>query len=273
MQIIGHRGARGLWPENTLGGFSRAMNAGVKSFELDVGITKDKIVVVTHDPELNPDITRYKDGSWFWSEAIGFNQHRIQFRNYIDLHQYKIGQINPDSEYAKQFPNQQPIEEQHIPALADVLTLVCDRAAVTIEVKSFPDQPERTIPAFLFVQALKKVLDEVTAPWDDITISSFDWQIIDEVHAQIPGIPIAALTENTEKQNTSIMHRVKSFHAKIWSPEYTDLNQSLIDEAHSIGLKVVTWTVNDPASIELLEKMGVDGVITDYPCKFPDLTL
>lgn len=270
MQIIGHRGARGLWPENTLAGFSRAMKAGVKAFELDVGVTKDGIVVVTHDAELNPDITRYRDNEWLIPAEVPTDQ-RIYSKPLSDVQSFNVGFINQNSAYAKRFPHQQPIDGQHIPTLTEVLTLVCNRAAVTIEVKCFPDQPERTTFPYLFVEAVKNVLNNVTAPWDDITISSFDWRIIDEVHDQIPGIPTAILTEKIS--NYDIIHRVKHFRGNIWSPEYTDLNQSLVHEAHSLGLKVVTWTVNDPVMIESLEKIGVDGVITDYPCKFPDLTL
>lgn len=269
MQIIGHRGARGLWPENTLAGFQRAMNSGVKAFELDVNLTRDRVVVVTHDAQLNYEITQYRNGEWLMESDL----RSIRLTNYEDIRQYGVGQIRPNSNYAKTFPNQQEIVGQKIPTLSDVLTLVCDRAAVTIEVKSFDDDLEVIVAPQIFVDCLQQVIESVTTPWDDITISSFDWRVLEAVHEIMPGIPTAALTEKHNEQYIDVVAQVKNIGATTWSPEYTDLNQHLVDRAHSIGLKVVTWTVNDPKSIELLEKMGVDGVITDYPCKVSSLTL
>lgn len=253
MQIIGHRGARGMWPENTLAGFARAIDAGVKAFELDVNITADGVIVVHHDFEINPEIAR-RDGVY-----VTKAKPTIRDCEYKDICDLDVGQIQPDSKYAKRFPDQCSIDGQRIPLLADVLALACDQAQVTIEVKSTHGRANRW-----FVAELKQIIDN-TPPWQDIIVSSFDWQIIEYVHELIPGLPTAALSD--ESNSNALLQRVKALGVQIWSPEYHDVDNILVDEAHSLGLKVIPYTVNKIEHVEHMVKIGIDGIITDYPVK------
>src|SRR5579872_4555556 len=115
IDLQGHRGARGLYPENTLAGFAGALAIGVDALELDVAMTADDVVVVTHDPTLNPDITRTSDGAWLTQRGPRIRSLRID-----DLAHYDVGRIRPGSSYAALFPDQAPHDGARIPALSDV---------------------------------------------------------------------------------------------------------------------------------------------------------
>src|SRR5215475_13156002 len=134
--LIGHRGARGLFPENTVEGIAATLALGVKMIELDVAVTADDVVVVSHDPRLNPDLTRDRHGHWLSAEGSPIRQLRAE-----TLRDYDVGRINPGSAYAGLFPNQTPVDGARIPSLAEVLAL--DPLIVwAVELKTFPDQPD-----------------------------------------------------------------------------------------------------------------------------------
>src|SRR5262249_53068938 len=117
--LQGHRGARGLWPENTLGGFARTLALGVCGIELDCGLTRDDGLVVTHDPRLNPDCTRDARGRFL--DGAGAP---VRERSYAELREFDVGRLRPGSAYAARFPLQQPLDGERIPSLEDVLRLV-----------------------------------------------------------------------------------------------------------------------------------------------------
>ena len=132
IDLHGHRGARGLFPENTLVGFTGALAVGVDALELDVAVTADQVVVVTHDPRLNPDITRTRDGTWLAQAGPMISSLRVE-----DLRSYDVGRIRPDSRYAALYPDQKPHDGATIPTLADALR-IDPRANFNIELKTFP---------------------------------------------------------------------------------------------------------------------------------------
>src|SRR5579862_3661603 len=144
LDLQGHRGARALWPENTLAGFARAIDLGVSALELDCAVTRDGVVVVTHDPELNPDLTRDRDGVY-----LGAAGAPICSLSYAQLQEYDVGRLKPGTPYAARFPAQQPIDGERIPRLGDVLALVRERGRgrvrIALEVKTFPEQPELSL--------------------------------------------------------------------------------------------------------------------------------
>ena len=116
VELQGHRGARGLLPENTLPSFARALEIGVDTLELDVGVTRDGVVVIHHDRRLNPDIARGPDGQW-----VSAPTPTIFSLLYEELQRYDVGRIRPGSEYARRFPHQTPIDGTRIPRLAQLL--------------------------------------------------------------------------------------------------------------------------------------------------------
>jgi glycerophosphoryl diester phosphodiesterase len=283
--VQGHRGARGLWPENTLAGFAHAIELGVSAVELDCGVTRDGIVVVSHDPRLSAEHTRDAQGRFL--ETPGAPIWNLSF---AELQQYDIGRIRPGSPLASEFPEQQPVDGERIPRLADVLTLVRDRGRgqvrVNIEVKIFPEKPELTMAPEPFVELLKRDL-AATQTAALVYLQSFDWRVLQAVHREIPGVATAALTDQQPGEDTigigsatrspwiagldpaahgnSVPQLVKAIGAGTWAPEYRDLNAARVAEAHALGLRVVPWTVNESADMAELIRQGVDGIITDQP--------
>ena len=283
--LQGHRGARGLWPENTLGGFARTLELGVSGIELDCALTRDGILVVTHDPELNPDCTRDARGRFL--EAPG---SPIRALSYAQLEAYDVGRLRPGSGYAARFPAQQPLDGERIPRLEDVLTLVRARGAgrvrLALEIKTFPEQPELTATPAEFAAALRAVLGR-TETHTLVSILAFDWRVLAAAQRLMPEVPRAALTEQQSGEDTvrlaastpspwldgldprhydgSVPRLVKATGAAIWGPDFLDLAAESVHEAHALGLRVVPWTVNDSADMERLLGFGVDGMITDRP--------
>jgi glycerophosphoryl diester phosphodiesterase len=283
--LQGHRGARGLWPENTLAGFARAMELGVSALELDCAVTRDGVVVVSHDPELNPDCTRDARGLFLATAGPP-----IFTLTYAQLQSYDVGRLRPGGAYAARFPHQQPVDGERIPRLADVLTLVRTRGRarvrVAIEVKTFPEQPELTPAPEPFVQALR--LDvERTGTAALVAILAFDWRVLSAAQRLMPQVATAALSEQQPGEDTvrigsphpspwlggldpehfggSIVRLVNATGAGSWGPDYLDLDALLVEQAHALGLRVVPWTVNEPADMERLLAFNVDGMITDRP--------
>jgi glycerophosphoryl diester phosphodiesterase len=283
--LQGHRGARGLSPENTLAGFSRALAVGVSTLELDCGVTRDGIVVVSHDRLLSPDHTR--DAAGRFLDAPG---PAIVDLTYEELRQYDVGRIKPGSEYAAAFPEQQPVDGERIPRLADVFALVeqsGNRAVrFNIETKIDPAQPLQSVSALAFARALAAVIRDAGMA-SRTTVQSFDWRTLRLLGALAPEIGLVALTDQQPDEDTveigkpgasawlgeldvddhagSVPKLVQALGAKTWSPHARDLTPALVIEAHALGLAVVPWTVNDPKDMERAIAAGVDGLITDYP--------
>jgi len=283
--LQGHRGARGLAPENTLAGFARALAVGVTTLELDTGVTKDGVVVVSHDRVLNPDHTRDARG-----EFLAAPGPAIVDLTWAELGAYDVGRIRPGSELAAAFPEQQPVDGERIPRLADVFALV-ERSGnrdvrFNIETKIDPAHPEQTVSPLAFSRALAAAIQDAGMT-ERVTVQSFDWRTLRLLGALAPEIALVALTDQQEGEDTieagkpgasswlgeldvddhggSVPKLVAALGAKTWSPHARDLTPALVIEAHSLGLAVVPWTVNDPEDMEAAIALGIDGLITDYP--------
>ena len=283
--LQGHRGARGLAPENTLAGFTRALAVGVTTLELDTGVTKDGVVVVSHDRVLNPDHTRDAAGNF-----LAVPGPAIADLTHAELGAYDVGRIRPGSRLAAAFPEQVPVDGERIPRLADVFALVersGNRAVrFNIETKIDPAHPEQTVSPLAFARALEAVIRE-SGMTSRVTVQSFDWRTLRLLGALAPDIALVALTDQQEGEDTieagkpgpspwlgeldvddhggSVPKLVQALGAKTWSPHARDLTPALVIEAHSLGLAVVPWTVNEPADMERAVALGIDGLITDYP--------
>ena len=293
--LQGHRGARGLAPENTLPAFERALALGVDTLELDVGVTRDGVVVVGHDPVLNPDVARGPDGRWIEKKGPA-----ISALTFAELSRFDVGRLKPDTNYAKRFPEQVPVDGARHPRLADVFALVRaagnSRVRFNIETKISPLAPLETLPPGPFAH---KVIEEIRRAGMQrrATIQSFDWRTLQFVQKEAPEIATVYLSAQQRfldticagpkagapstpasecgaspwtagfqlAQHGSVPKMVRAAGGRIWSPEYRDIDAALLKEAHDLGLRVVVWTVNDPVQIARMLDLGVDGIISDRP--------
>ena len=284
LDLQGHRGARGLLPENTLPAFAQALAIGVTTLELDTAVTQDGVVVVSHDATLNPDITRGSDGQW-----LARNDIAIHTLTFAQLQQYDVGRIQPQSNYAQRFSMQQPIDGTHMPPLADVFALARRAGNSTvrfnIEIKISPEQPQHTLSPEAFARALIQLVRAEKLE-SRVTIQSFDWRTLQVVQLEAPQIAAVYLTVQQSWQDNiradevsspwtadfhvshhdgSVPRMVKAAGGVVWSPYFGDVTRDTVREAQQAGLKVVVWTVNEPRDIAHMIDFGVDGIISDYP--------
>jgi glycerophosphoryl diester phosphodiesterase len=258
IDLQGHRGARGLAPENTLPAFQRALEIGVTTLELDVGVTRDGVVVISHDTVLNPDHTR--DASGAFLDRPGPAIHAL---TWAELQAYDVGRLKPGTDYARGFPEQKPVDGTRIPRLADLFELVKrsgDRQVrFDIETKLNPSKPDETPSPEAFARAVVEEIRKAGMA-SRSTVQSFDWRTLHVVQKIAPEIPTAYLT-----RNNSVPKKIKADGGSIWSAYFGDLNAQLVKEAQALGLKVLAWTVNEPAMMAQIIDLGVDGLITDRP--------
>ena len=252
LDIQGHRGARGHLPENTLPGFARALELGATTLELDVGVTRDGVVVVHHDRALSPDIARGPDGAW-----IAAPGPLIKDLSYAQLQRYDVGRLRPGSEYARRFALQQPVDGARVPRLSEVLA---KPARFNIETKISAEAPHETLPPEPFARA---VIAEVRSAGAAArtTIQSFDWRTLKVVEREAPEIATAYLTD----RRNAAPQGVHAAGGRIWSPDFTTLTPDSLAAARRLGLKMIPWTVKETADIERLLYMRVAGIISDYP--------
>lgn len=279
--LQGHRGARGLAPENTLPSFQMALDLGVDTLECDMAITRDGVVVIYHDLRLNPDITRGPDGKWLDRPGP-----EISALTFDELQQYDVGRIKPGTDYARQFPEQRPLDGTRIPRLADLFDLVKKsrntRVNFDCETKLSPLERDATLPVEDFTR--RAIAEIRKAGMERRTmIQSFDWSSLQVVQKEAPEIRTMYLTSpRTLKPNYlkpspwlagfapeayggSVPRAVHAAGGKIWAPNQAFLTPALLAEARSLGLLVIPWTVNEPAMMVKLLDMGVDGIISDRP--------
>ena len=260
LDLQGHRGARGLAPENTLPAFAAALSVGVTTLELDVGVTRDGVVVVHHDRKLNPDLARGPDGQWI--APPGPEIHALA---YEELQRYDVGRLRPGSDYAKPLAAQQPMDGTRIPRLADLFALARkagnSEVRFNIETKLSPEAPQETLPPMAFARALIEEIRKAGVA-ARATIQSFDWRTLAVVQAEAPEIATVFLTG---ARFPDAPKRVRAAGGRIWSPYFLEVDQDRLKEARELGLRVVVWTVNEPAQIRAMLDLGVDGIISDRP--------
>ena len=275
IEIQGHRGARGLFPENTLEGFRDAMRIGVDVLELDVGITADSVVVVHHDEALNVDIARL-DGAPIEAPVP------LRTLSLPELARYDVGRLREGSAYAARFPEQAGRDGVRIPTLAAVLAMateLSDAVRFNVETKLTPDHPADTVDPETFAERVVATLRQGQA-LERSTVQSFDFRTLEHTHRLAPEVTTACLTSEGPHENTvtpawNAGRRLEDFDGSvprlvadvcgIWSPAFGDLDRTRVAEAHALGLRVIPWTVNEPADIVSMIDLEVDGIISDYP--------
>jgi glycerophosphoryl diester phosphodiesterase len=283
--LQGHRGARGLAPENTLAAFRRALEIGVTTVETDLAIVQGGTLVLSHDPLLNPDLTRGADGKWLTTAGPA-----IQSLSLAGIKAFDVGRINPDSRYAKQWPEQVAADGERIPTLSELVALTKamgkTQVRFNIETKLTPQRPqEAPDPTTFAIRVIETVRQEGIAA--RTTVQSFDWRSLTMVKRMAPELQTACLTIDSPNMNTvrpggdgaspwhdglkaadhggSLPRLVKAAGCGTWSMFWRNLTPDLAAEAKALGLKVVPWTVNDRGEMARLIDLGVDGLITDYP--------
>lgn len=284
LDLQGHRGARGLAPENTLPAFALALGLGVTTLELDIAITRDDVLVISHDPALNPDITRGPDGKFL--EARG---PVIRDLDYAELQRYDVGRLKPGTPHALRYPQQRAVDGTRIPRLTELFALVRKSSNGTvrfaIETKLTPFNAQETVAPEAFARAVVAAIREAGMA-DRSTVLSFDWRTLAVVQRQAPEIGTVYLSAQQPfldniaagqpagsawtngvqfKNHGSVAKMVHAAGGRIWSAFHGDLDAAKVEEAHALGLQVLAWTVNSPADIARALDLGVDGVVSDRP--------
>ena len=270
-QLQGHRGARGLFPENTIEGFRAAIALGVRWFELDVGVLRDGTVVVHHDLAPNPDVARLPGGNW-----LAVPGPLLRRMDWEELQDYDVGRLRPGSAYAARYAGQAAHDGARVPRLVDVLAL--DAGVVwNIELKLQPDRPDWSVGPEEMVERVLHAVDAArkAGAGERVTIQSFDWRAPRHVARVRPGIPRGWLTRAETVADPGLWwgvaeplplpEAVAAEGGGTWTPFHAELTPELLARAHGLGVAVIPWTVNEPRDMARLIGWGVDGLITDWP--------
>lgn len=289
-----HRGGRDVRPENTLYSYAYAIELGAISIECDMQLTKDGQIVMSHNPILNSDITRDENGNY-----IENNKYDIRLMTVDELKKFDVGVMDPNcGEYYDLHGKTQFTYDAKIPTLEELMQLIQSygdkNIVLNIETKSYPDPAsagyKNNADPKKFVEVFNNIVKKYDME-DRVVLQSFDWQTLIEMKKLNPNISTSALWQEQpswgrdseslrryEKKKSPWLggldikdyqgNPVKAAHAigaDIISPYYTEISKQDVDEAHSLGMKVVPWTVNNEKDMNMLLDMGVDGIISDKP--------
>ncbi|MCB6828555.1 glycerophosphodiester phosphodiesterase [Megamonas funiformis] len=289
-----HRGGRDVRPENTLYSYAYAIELGATSIECDMQLTKDGQIVMSHNPILNSDITRDENGNY-----IENNKYDIRLMTVDELKKFDVGVMDPNcGEYYDLHGKTQFTYDAKIPTLEELMQLIQSygdkNIVLNIETKSYPDPAsagyKNNADPKKFVEVFNNIVKKYDME-DRVVLQSFDWQTLIEMKKLNPNISTSALWQKQpswgrdseslrryEKKKSPWLggldikdyqgNPVKAAHAigaDIISPYYTEISKQDVDEAHSLGMKVVPWTVNNEKDMNMLLDMGVDGIISDKP--------
>ena len=246
IEVHGHRGARAVRPENTIPAFEYAIAQGVDVLELDMGVTKDGVLVVSHDSILRPPV------------CVGPKPQAVIFDSTLaELREFDCGVTkNPG------FPKQEPVPGTRIPTLDQVFSLASKGTfKFNIETKIDPKHPELAPPPDEFARRVLELIRKHKLE-KRIILQSFDFRTLHEMKKLAPEIQLSALISGPSKSYVEV---AKASGATIISPEYHSVTAELVKEAHDAHLKVVAWTANQPADWDRLILAGVDAIISDDP--------
>lgn len=298
-----HRGGRDARPENTLVSFAYAMELGVTTLEMDMQMTKDGQIVISHNPFMNHNLAKGIDGNY-----VANGKYDIRTMPLAKVKEFDVGTMNPaaGNYYEGHGKTQLSVPGTKMPTLEEVFELANaygnNTVLFNIETKSYPDQafpeaknnPEPAVFVKQFYEIVKKYHME-----ERVMLQSFDWRTLKEMKKLDPNITLVALTcEQPSWGPDSVCRQIgmpgaspwmagldidaykgdyvkaaKDIGADVISPYWEELTNELVAEAHTLGMKVVPWTVNDAAKMNMLIDMGVDGIITDKPWILRDILL
>lgn len=293
-----HRGGRDARPENTLYSFAYALEMGVTTLELDMQLTKDGRIVVSHNPFMNPNLAKGPDGKY-----VEAGKYDLRTMTLAEIRQFDIGTMNPAAGdyYASHGKTQLSCPGARIPTLEEVFELALsygnDKVYFNIETKSYADPAEPAYKNNPDPEAFVRAVDQIIRKYNmqnRVTLQSFDWRTLKIMRQIDPEITLVALSSeqpswgwvegcylklgdnkpspwlaglniNEKKYLGDYVKAAHDIGADVVSPYWEELSPQLVKEAHELGMKVVPWTVNSPKSMNMLIDMGVDGIITDKP--------
>lgn len=261
LDIQGHRGARGLMPENTIPAFKRAIDEGVTTLELDVVITKDKRVVVSHEPYMSSAICLKPNGEAV-KKGDDFNIYELTYA--------QVAEFDCGSRGNSRFPQQEKMVVKK-PLLSEMIKSAEAYAKTqglaplnyNIEIKSSPKGDGVSHPEVAEFSQLVKGVIEAQLPKSRYTLQSFDFRVLKYWNEHYPEVQLVALIENMNSIEKNL--EALGFIPEVYSPYYKLLNEKKVAELQEKGMKVIPWTVNTVKEMKDLVEMGVDGIITDYP--------
>ena len=299
-----HRGGRDARAENTLYAFAYAMELGVTTLEMDMQLTKDGRLVISHNPVMNWMLAKGPDGQYAPKQGAP----DIRTMTLVEVQQYDLGVMNPAAGgyYDLHGKTQIATPGAQMPTLEQVFELANaygnKKVIFNIETKSYAD-PEDPYYANspdpdVFVEKVYEVVKKYNMQ-NRVTIQSFDWRTLKAMKAIAPELTLVALSSEQPSWGKGGMYlrigekapsphlgglnindfkgdyvkAAKEIGADVVSPYFKELSPDLIDEAHALGMKVVPWTVNSPKDMEMLLAMGVDGIISDQPWVLRDVLI
>lgn len=261
--IQGHRGCRGLMPENTIPAFLKALELGVTTLELDLAVSADSVLLVSHEPWLNPEIASDLMGNRITEDAaMSFNLHKMTA---AEIQRYDVG-LQPHP----RFPEQQKIavSKPTLQAVTDSVSAYQQLHHLgdiyfNIEIKSLPEGDGIYHPEPLQFCTLVNDFIQNNNLEKLVYIQSFDARVLEAMHLLNPALKLSWLTENAPSLEWALNQL--TFTPNAYSPDYKSLTKSKIDTLHQKNIQVFAWTVNDTAIADTLKQWGIDGIITDYP--------
>ena len=280
IRIVGHRGARGLFPENSMFGFENILKMGVTLIELDVVFSKDKTPIITHDHTINPSTSRDVDGE-FVNENIKVSSLTVE-----QIKNYEIGRLDLDSDYGRRFPEQAQLDGIYMPTLQELFEKMqqpeFEQMRLMVEIKSEPNylsQDRENIASLVIKQIREANLS------NKVLLHSFDWLLLSEFKKKDPKITTSFLTKKgyqNESENyypsqvfmqdaagysNSVPEKISALGGSVWCPYFKDITRDRLLSARENNLIVVVWTLNELDDIDAMIELGVDAIVTDYPLR------
>jgi len=292
----GHRGGRDARPENTLISFAYGMEIGETTLEMDMQMTKDGHIVISHNPIMSPNLAKGPDGQY-----VKAGQYDIRTMTLAEVNQFDIGTMNPAAGdyFESHGKTQLSVSGTKMPTLEEVFELANsygnDKIIFNIETKSYADPLDpgykNNPDPVTFVKAVNDIVKKYHME-DRVTLQSFDWRTLKEMKKINPNITLVALSSEQESwgrqegcylklydkkaspwlgglnihdYNGDYVKAAHAIGADVVSPYWEELSPQLVNEAHQLGMKVAPWTVNSPKDMNMLIDMGVDGMISDKP--------
>ncbi len=267
----GHRGCRGLMPENTVAAMLKAIDLGVTTLETDAVISKDKKVVLSHEPFFNHELATKPDGTPVKeAEEKSLNIYRM---DYEEVRKYDVG-MRPHPRFPKQ--QRMPAHKPLLSEMIDSVEAYCQTnhkqlPQYNIETKSQPTTDNQYHPAPAeFVELLIAVILEKKIA-ERVTIQSFDIRTLQYLHEHYPSFKTALLIEDFDKKTFALQLKDLGFIPTTYSPAFSLVTPLLVKQCRDAGILLLPWTVNNIEKIRELKMMGVNGVISDYPDLFSQL--
>jgi glycerophosphoryl diester phosphodiesterase len=280
VQIYGHRGARGLAPENTIPAYITGLKIGIDTVDMDVGLSKDGVVVVNHNLALNPDTTRDSKGQWIPTDKPIY----IKDLTWKEIETYDVGRIKPGTSYAKSFPDQVPVDGTRIPSLREVIRFAekstNKKINYQVEIKNDPRNPKATFSPEKIAKEVVKVLKSEGI--DNRTeLQAFDWRVLLYIQKLDKNIATAYLTDivlwqkataniwtaglSADDYDNLLPKMISVLGGRVWGPNSNQITKEDVAIAHKYGLRVVPWTIDTEKEMRRMADAKVDAIITDRP--------